>query len=169
MGKLDIINKVLNQSYKDNSNEMKEHSREVVMDIKIQNRTGFKYALYRFCNSVYKADHFARVEGLQKMCDYFLFVEDRNILYVFIVELKNTSGSSALKQLNAGECFVNYIINSANRIGESIDLTDCRIRKIKAKKLVKRSIKHNVEFDNDGYCGDYCFAKFDINYMLDRV
>ena len=94
MGKLDIINKVLNPTYKDNSNEMKEHSEEVVMDIKIVNRNNLKYALFRFCNLVYKADHFARVEGLQRMCDYFLFVEARNVLYVFIVELKSTSGSS---------------------------------------------------------------------------
>ena len=166
MGKLDIINKVLN---KDNSNEMKEHSEEVVMDIKIVNRNNLKYALFRFCNLVYKADHFARVEGLQRMCDYFLFVEARNVLYVFIVELKSTSGSSALKQLNAGECFVNYIINSANRIGEGIDIADCKIRKIKAKKHVKRRIKCQVEFDKDGYCGDYCFSQFDIIYMLDRV
>lgn len=169
MSKLDIINKVLNNSYKDNSGVMKEHSIEVVMDIPIQSRHCIEYSLYKFSEKRYKADHFAKVTGLAKMCDYFLFVEDNNILYIFIIELKNTSKSSALKQLNAGECFVNYIVNSANRIGENINILDCRVRKIKAKKQVKKKTKCKVDFDNEYYCGDYCFRNFDIDYMLSRV
>lgn len=68
--------------------------------------------------------------------------------------------------MNAGECFINYIINSANRIGEDIDIAKCIIKKIKVKKPTKSKIKSTAEYDNVGYCGDYCLKKFDVDFMI---
>lgn len=166
MSKLDIINTILNSKYKDNSGVVKEDG---VMNKPIQSRKASRYILYRFCEKTYNADHFADVKGLKKMCDYFMFVEYDNILYVFIIELKRTRVLSATEQLNAGECFVEYIINTANRIGKTIDISKCRIRKVRVKETSKRHIKPQVIFDQNGYFGDYCFGKFDIGLMINGV
>ncbi|MFI3296124.1 MAG: hypothetical protein R3Y59_00680 [bacterium] len=164
MSKLDIIVKVLNEKYIDSTEKLQEKAQEVNMTIDIRSRS--RYKLYKFCPTKYKADHFARVEGLSRMCDYFLFIENGDKLYAFIIELKKSSGNSAIKQLDAGECFVNYILDSAIRIGEDIKLTDCIIRKIKIKSKLKNKTRKGVEFDNNGYCSDYSFSDFNIDFIL---
>lgn len=165
---LNIIDKILNNKYKESSATMVEKSHEVDMSVEIQSRKGKEFLLYKFCEKSYKADHFARVEGLSKMCDYFLFVEDKKKLYVFAIELKKSSGASADKQLLAGECFINFIINTANRIGEDINITNCVIRRVKAVKQQKRKIKNQALF-KDGYCANFSLGKFDIDYMIAKA
>ena len=165
MGKLDIIKKVLNSKYHDESGKLEENTREVKMSIVIQDKRTVGYALYRFDQN-YKADHFAREKGLSQMCDYFLFAEENDSLFVFSIELKNSSNLNAKQQLLAGECFMQYIVNTAKRVGEAIQIEDCNFKRIKITNQKKSSTKTGELFDTDGYCCNYSGRKFDISYML---
>ena len=88
------------------------------------------------------------------MCDYILFAEESNYLYVFVIELK-LGNLSAKKQLNASKEFVQFIINSSNRIGKEID-SNYKIRKIRIcdEMIKKRKLKaeKNIQFDENDYC-----------------
>lgn len=62
------------------------------------------------------------------MCDYILFIEEKNNFSVFVIELK-LSNESAHKQLNAAKEFVDFIIKSAARV-------DLKIGNYNIKKYV---------------------------------
>ena len=44
------------------------------------------------------------------MCDYVLFAEEGDFMYIFVIELK-LGNISAKKQLNAAKEFIQFIIN----------------------------------------------------------
>ncbi len=57
-------------------------------------------------------------EGLRKFCDYILLVEKNGSTYIILIEMKRNKDdvAKAKKQLNASETFMQYIINSAERL-----------------------------------------------------
>jgi len=79
-------------------------------------------------------------------CDYIVFAERGTHLFALIVELK-TSAQGTMPQLNAGECFVDYVINTVNRINKTnhtIIKRKISIREFERKRKTK--IKE-VEYD----------------------
>ena len=93
------------------------------------------------------------MSGLKKICDYILFAEEGDYLFIFLIELKKGT-ESAKKQLNASQEFVNYIINSAQRIGKAIDekIAFRQIR-VSEKRISRRNLN---EKDNFKYVNNYC-------------
>ncbi|WP_343608182.1 hypothetical protein [Chryseobacterium oranimense] len=111
------------------------------------------YKLYRFENDDFP--FFKDISGLKKMCDFILFCEQRNHLYIFVIELK-LGPESAMKQLNSSEEFVKFLIKSCKRLGKVIKEDKITIRKIrlcqlKVNKRVKMANENNFEFDSNNY------------------
>ncbi|MEE1021365.1 MAG: hypothetical protein U0L93_08110 [Bacteroidales bacterium] len=87
-------------------------------------------------------------KGATAMCDYILFCTNNNssnneLLHIILIELKKApEEKKAKEQLNAGECFSNFIISTLNRInGLNISI---KIKKV----IVLKPTKAETGFQN---------------------
>lgn len=110
------------------------------------------------------------VSDLNKICDYFIFVEEGVNLFVYLIELKKGT-ESARKQLEAAECFVKFLICSIDRLDEDfqIGIDELNIRKIrisesvsKKQKLQKEIIKNEHDIFDHKHPKDFRI----IEYLL---
>lgn len=97
---------------------------------------------------------FKKNSGNHKMCDYILFCEGKNKkLYVLLIELKH-GRNSVTPQLNAGECFAKFVIDTLNRV-ENKNYNPI-IRKIAIRgaqiKLKPTTKVKPVSYDGSGFC-----------------
>ncbi len=174
ISKLAVIEEVLNNKFKAKNQkalveediDSKGKSFEVHYDIIHEN---ISYSLYRYNpNESDIFPYFSHVSGLKKICDYVIFAEEANYLYVFLIELKK-SNLSARKQLVASKTFIEYIISSARRIGKDID-DNVAIRMIRIcdnKVAQKRGRREEdvIVFDQDEYC-DYLYKNFRLKILM---
>lgn len=122
---LDVIKLIFhNNFYSDDQQHLKEKNKddsgkafEMVRQI-VSHR--IDYALYRFDPDEREIFPFfsnseGKSGGLRKICDYILFAEEQEHLYIILIELK-LGTASATKQLIASECFVSFIENTARRL-----------------------------------------------------
>ena len=169
MSKLDIIKEILHENFKPlNQNTLTEKDVDVKgnsfeVNYKIVKQQQIKTELFRYDKSAFP--FFKEPSNLKKMCDYILFAEDGNFLYIFVIELK-LGNISAKKQLDAAKEFVEYIINSANRIGFTID-SNYKIRKVRiCDEIIKKNRpKHHIEFDKNDYC-EYPYQSFYLEHLM---
>ena len=63
------------------------------------------------------------------MCDYIVFIENDEELFVLLIELKKGSAADAKKQLEMSEGFVEFVLNRACQAGVVIEKNH-QIRKI---------------------------------------
>ena len=174
MSKLNIITEILNIKFK-SANQ----SALIEEDLDDRGRTfasnysiisgNISYCLYRYNpNECDIFPYFSQVSGLKKICDYILFAEEGLYLYVFIIEMKKSS-KSARKQLLASKLFIEYIVNSAKRIGKEIDdKIALRLIRICDNKVTKKRGKREedvIQFDDEGYC-DYSYRNFRLKNLM---
>ena len=132
MSKLAIIKEILNSKFKQSEQnyliEKDINNKGKVFEVKykIVKQPQIEFELFRFDHTAFP--FFENVTDLKKMCDYILFAEEGDYLYIFVIELK-LGNITAKKQLNASRDFAQFIINSASRIGKQID------EKYKIKKI----------------------------------
>ena len=158
MSKLEIINEILDPKYK-SSNQVsliengQSGGKKFEMNYNIISGK-IEYSLFRLDpNQLDFFPYFTNESGLKKICDYFLFAEHENYLYVFLIEMKK-SPKSARKQLVASKIFIEFVIKSAQRIGKEIDdkIAIRLIRICDSKICKKRATKEEtINFDSDGY------------------
>lgn len=135
MNKLDSIRKVIHNKYVCNDNFLEERKPDFKMKINLSDENTEDNLIYRFDpdkETIFP--FFSDEKHLCKICDYFIFFERKNRVYVLISELKRGSSKNnglANKQLEAGEEFVRFIIKSANRIDLEIDENDCVFYKLR--------------------------------------
>lgn len=129
--------------------------REFTMKREVVVHSNLRHIIYRFDpDDISIFPYFKSVKGLHKVCDYFIFCEDKGRFFIFLVELKRRSGSP-LSQLEASECFVKFILERAKTAGLSIN-KKIHIRKIGLKDTLN-GIKRNttfykdMEYDDKGY------------------
>lgn len=128
-----------------------------------------EHILYRFDPD--KVDIFPffknRTTDLKKICDYILFVEQGKSLFILLIEMK-LGNISSRKQLDASEMFINYILESANRVNHKI--SDYHIRKIRIcehKSKGKRNTKpKDLEYDQNYYLDYNAIKDFRIKELL---
>lgn len=130
MSRLLSITNILHERYLDGKSFLIEvdtdkNGTRFEMRRKIVAKAGLDYTLYKFDaqDSIFPYFKAKGVDNLKKMCDYVMFVEDGNHLFIFLVELKKGT-ESAKKQLEAGECFINYIISTVKRLNIEFNVTD---------------------------------------------
>ena len=103
------------------------------------------------------------------MCDYILFIEEKNNFSVFVIELK-LSNESAHKQLNAAKEFVDFIIKSAVRV--DLKIGNYKIKKIRicdskvSKKNKNLKEEDKYKFDKDNYIDYQVSTSFLIEPLL---
>lgn len=96
----------------------------------IRSHRGIDYLLFRLDpNKIKPFPYFNKDIGLSKICDYIMFVQKSNTLFVILIELK-LGNDSATEQLLASEEFSIFIINSCKRVG-LILTEDIRYKKVK--------------------------------------
>lgn len=149
MSKLNIIDSILHESFRNNSGILIEQNidkNKQSFEMKRQVVAGrnIKYLIYSY-DSKRNMFPFFKMEGvsnLKKMCDYVLFVEEGIHFYAFLIELK-MGKESAKPQLDAAECFVNYIISTINRLELEFDINDenFHIRKIRISESISKKMK----------------------------
>lgn len=163
---LDLVKEILDISYQDFSTILTEDNvasgnKSFKMERKILSKNK-NYLLFRYDpNKINMFPYFSSTSGLKKICDYIMFVEDSKNLFILLIELK-LGTESASKQLSASESFVNFILDSANRIG--LKLTNINVKKVRIseeranrKKRSKCRTKHKeIKMDeNNIYNYDY--------------
>lgn len=111
-------------------------------------RTNLTWTLYRF-NTEDKEflQFFNRTdeapEGLRKFCDYVLLAEASGKSYVLLIEMKRGSLGDAEKQLNASECFINYLYSSAERLQRDFDGYEFNRKRVILRKIKLKKCKSN--------------------------
>lgn len=171
MSKLAIIREILHDNFRHSDQNVlteidtNKRGRRFEVNYKIIKQPQIDFELYRFSEAA--LPFFKNISGLKKMCDYILFAEEGNYLYIFVIELK-LGNLSAKKQLNAASEFVQFIINSSNRIGKEID-ANYKIKKVRIcdEMIKKRKLKvdKNIQFDENDYC-EYPHANFYLEPLM---
>lgn len=131
----------------DKGTEHKPH----IVKIKSGNKDITKITVYRF-DADTLGDHppfYNRTEKapkcLKSFCDYVILAEKNDRLFVVLVEMKRGDDRKAETQLNASQMFMDYVLNSAERIKEynsmpEFSKTDVVFRRI----IVKRAATNKL-------------------------
>lgn len=121
-----------------------------------------------FFNNSYEAGTHAPAD-LRSFCDYILLAEKNDTLYVLLIELKRGDTHGFRKQIDASKCFMDYVIDSAERIKhensfDDFDRNNIRFRRILIKKCVsEKQATHDSDiiiFDKNDYIQIKCADKF---------
>ncbi len=113
-------------------------------------------------------------EGLKQFCDYILLIEN-DYTYIVLIEMKRgiRSQSDAKKQLNASEVFIQYIINSAERLRADFAIGNFNPNRVKIIKILllknksdKKITRHHAERSN---IQDYIIYKSVNTLNINRI
>lgn len=156
MSKITLIDYVLHPDFKCNDSQLKEENHDVSMSIDLikDNCQSIIFELDKKLGREYKGGIFpffnSRNSKVCKVCDYIIFAEYNNELYALIVELKK-GATSTLPQIKAGECFVDYVISTVNRINNTNHtITKRRISIQEVKRKRKTKLK-DIEYDSENH------------------
>lgn len=178
--KLEIISDILNSKYVcKNQNQLVEKDKDskgkpFYCCYNVISKNYIPYKLYKFEPNIKNQElfpYFSNESGLKQICDYILFAEYADYLYVFLIELKKNPYQTK-PQLLASKSFVEYIITSARRIGmdigDNINYVLIRIIDKNVTKKRKPDESKNLSFDKDKYC-NYPYNVFRIKELIDKV
>lgn len=156
MSKITLIDYVLHPDFKHNDSQLKEENNDVSMSIDLikDNCQSIIFELDKKLGKEYKGGIFPFFNSSNskvcKVCDYIIFAEYNNELYALIVELKK-GASGTLPQIKAGECFVDYVISTVNRINNTNhNITKRRISIQEVKRKRKTKLK-DIEYDSENH------------------
>jgi hypothetical protein len=180
ISQIDLIKTLLDNNHIDESKvliEKEKNHNGISFEMKreIKCHRDINYVLYRFDPTKIKLfPYFSSESGLHKICDYFLFAEEGQHLYLLLIELKKGT-ESAQKQLLASHCFADFIIASARRIGfpltDNIVIHKIRVSEERAKKRNKNTKPKQLTADVNGiinYDHSNCFRIKEIIEILPR-
>ena len=86
-------------------------------------------------------------------CDYIIFSELRGTLYVLLIELKKGK-EKVTEQLEAGKCFVEFVISTVNRVYKkniSAQIRKISIREYKMRKDKPKQKQKSIRYDGDNF------------------
>lgn len=154
MSKLALIDYVLNPDFKVNDNFLEEPSASMKVDL-IQDRCqSIVFEFDKQLGREYKGGIFPFFNSTKakvcKVCDYIIFSEYNGNLYALIIELK-TSAQSTLPQIKAGECFVDYVISTVNRINDTNHTIQKRRVSIREFQRKKKTKLKEIEYDENNH------------------
>lgn len=135
MEQLTILKKILQNELFVDANLLQEkekdtNGKEFLMKREIKSHKGIDFLLFRLDpNKINPFPYFNKNIGLSKICDYIMFVQKSNTLFILLIELKLGS-KSATNQLLSSEEFTKFIINSGKRVGFNFT-SELEFRKVK--------------------------------------
>lgn len=165
------LQNLLAESFFCKNDKFEEKNAQVKMEIPIR-ADNIRHLLYSFDKKWGKGEiglfpFFAKNSGNHIMCDYILFCERNNKMYVLLVELKR-GRKSVTPQLNAGECFAKFIIDALNRVEDKNYMPVFRkiaIRNSHIKPKPTTKIK-SVSYDEKGFCNFEGHTFYLAEYLL---
>jgi len=175
MGEYDFLNKMLSDKYlRSNQSVLIE---EGVQATRISQGRCVPYMLYRF-DTKGKDDilpFFNQTnnspKNLKAFCDYIILAEYDKKPYAILIELKSGDAEHAQCQLNASQCFVDYLKLSAVRIkdandcitfnGEAVNTVKVVVKPVKTRRTTRIDNPSNLK-GNGGYL-TYTTTTFDIS------
>lgn len=94
----------------------------------------------------------AKNKNVHSMCDYILFCQEKKTLFILLIELKK-GNNEVMTQLNAGKCFVQFIISTLNRVEKLNIKPEIRLISIRNNNIVRKGSSHckGVEYDKDNF------------------
>ena len=111
--------------------------------------------------------YFQEKQGLVSMCDYILFVEDNNNMFVFVIEMKDTSHSSK-RQTMISQPFAEFLVNRIEAISDNSFSKHIEYRKIGIKsgcsKMTTKGYA-SLSYNKDGYLTLPDYRKFYTKQM----
>lgn len=169
MSNLEKINNTLHEDSLCNKTTILEEG-SVNMKIPIDS-TGCKFLLYKYDKQLKKEykgglfPFFAKKKSVCSVSDYILFTETKGKLFILIIELKKGKDQT-LPQLKASKCFVDYVINTINRIYNVSIIPQIRLISVHEYKLPKKKVKdRGVMYDKEFHC-QLKDKKFEIRKFL---
>lgn len=96
-------------------------------------------------------------------CDYIIFSEDNNNLFILLIELKK-GDNNVTKQLHAGKCFAEYVVSTVNRV-YNLNITP-EIRQISIRQRRIRPKQKQKEIDYQDSFHTFCNSKFWLKKYL---
>jgi hypothetical protein len=160
MSKLSIIDSILHEKFKDNSDCLIEKDKDskgkiFEMKRKIIIPKGINTSLYKYDSKIEILPFFKSkgVTKLKKICDYILFIEEKAHLFIYLIEMKK-GRESAKNQLEASQCFAEYIISTINRLNLNLEISSANLHfrkiRISESKSMKATLKKNIEENEHG-------------------
>lgn len=154
MSNLPLINDLLNNSFKYDENHLYEEQTNMLINLDKKGCISFIFQFDKQLGKDYKGGIFpffnTQKQGLCKVCDYLIFSEINKKLFALIIELKLGKQSTSA-QLNAGECFIDFIKVTSQRVyKKNIDIN---VRKISIREFErKRKTKiRDIEYDENNH------------------
>lgn len=160
MNRIEMISNILNDCFKNNTlYRLEEIQANMSIDFvgnpqeyisysmdKQLNKKDFPKGLFPFFNRGLK--------NVCSMCDYIIFTEKEEKLFILLIELKR-GRDNVTKQLNAGECFAEFVIKTVNRvynqnITPEIRKISIRDGHIKTKAKPKQRQK-TIQYDHNNF------------------
>lgn len=153
INQLDLIRNLLHEDFLEKGGNEKILVEKKLMSRKIITHNGIDYLLYRYDpNKTNLFPYFSEYSGLRKICDYILFACEGQQLHLLLIELK-LGTQSATNQLIASECFVNFILESAKRVGinltQHIYVQKIRISEERSKKRNRTTKPTSLHYDQN--------------------
>ncbi len=112
--------------------------------------------------------YFQEKQGLVSMCDYILFVEYDDIMFIFLIELKDSAHHSK-KQTIISQTFAEFLINRIQAISDEACFSKpVEFRKIGIKSGCSKMTTKGyatLTYDRDGYTVLPDYHKFYIKKM----
>jgi len=171
VNQLDLIQTLLEDKFLEKGNDAKVLIEKNIMKRNIVVHNGITHLLYRYDPDKIKLfPYFSSKSGLHKICDYILFASEGQHLHLLLIELK-LGTESATNQLIASECFAEFILNSAKRVGitltNNIHIKKIRVSEERSKRRNRTTKPGKLELDQNGIINYDHSDVFRIKEVLD--
>ena len=118
-----------------------------IRDIEYYTNEKINYIVLKFDNTdIEKFPFFKEKPDLKKLCDFIIFCEFNNQIYTLLIEMKPNTGYNdiAKKQLKAGAIFAHFLLNTLNRLEETLnDYFELKLLSIETKTKINNNNTNN--------------------------
>ena len=194
MSDFDYVNWIFNPLFLGKNQEMmiekrnaKGHKPHIV---NIQNGIGVvDYRLYdfgsasnssflKFFNNTYDSPPLPDApEGLLAFCDYIITAECGGRLFILLIELKRGKNvSHAKEQIDGAKVFIDYVLNTAERIKDNNNMGDFDKSQVDFRKIIIEKVKKETtgshipgNLDKHGYNTYRTIANFNIREVIGSI
>ena len=161
MNKLVMISNILDDFFRNNTTTaLNEKQAGMSVDFIAENQ---KFLSYKIDKKLDKKEFprgifpFFKSKDREKkvcsFCDYIIFSELKGTLFILLIELKKGEGK-VTEQLEAGKCFVEFVMSTVNRVYEqniSAEIRKISIREYKMRKDKPKQKQKSIRYDGDNF------------------
>ncbi|MGJ1366324.1 hypothetical protein [Sphingobacterium spiritivorum] len=149
-----LISNILDPFFKEEDiSQLKEEKEKMFIDFVSDNQRFLSFSLDKelsredFPKGLFP--FFNRGEPkLCSFCDYLVFTEYKGRLFILLIELKKGK-ENVTKQLNAAQCFVEYLIATVNRVYNVKLSPQIRQISIRARHIKPRQRQKEIRYEDD--------------------